>query len=142
MKGKILNFDVQASRGAIAGDDGNRYNFSGSEWKSEGFPKTGMEVDFAVNDGEALEIYLYSESVSDKKDNTLGIVSLASGIAGVLLAFCCPYIDIVLGITAVVCGFLAYNKKQDYAVAGIVLGALAIIIGIIVTIIGFGLMLL
>ena len=34
MKGKILDFQVQSSSGAISGEDGKRYNFQASEWKA------------------------------------------------------------------------------------------------------------
>lgn len=58
MKGKILDFNLQASEGVISGEDGNRYTFSTKEWKStEVNPKNGLEVDFVGEDGVASGIY-------------------------------------------------------------------------------------
>lgn len=39
MKGKILDYNIQESTGIISGDDGQRYSFSNSEWKSSESPK-------------------------------------------------------------------------------------------------------
>ena len=33
MRGFILNFIIQTNTGYISGDDGQRYEFSGDEWK-------------------------------------------------------------------------------------------------------------
>ncbi len=72
----------------------------------------------------------------DSSNNTLGIISLVSGIIGVLLFLCCSYISVVLGIVALICGILAYQQKQQYALAGIILGAVSIVLGIIFVIVG------
>ncbi len=70
------------------------------------------------------------------KNNTLGVISLVAGIAGVLLFICCSYISIILGVVALICGILGKQQEQEYALAGIVLGAVAIVLGIIFTIVG------
>ncbi len=70
------------------------------------------------------------------KNHTLGVISLISGILGVLLVFCCPYVPIVLGLVALVCGILARQQQQNYALAGIILGAIVIVFGIIFAIVG------
>ncbi len=72
----------------------------------------------------------------EAKNNTLGIISLVSGIVGVLLFVCCSYISVVLGIVALICGILGYQQKQQYALAGIILGAISIVLGIIFIIVG------
>ncbi len=72
----------------------------------------------------------------EASNNTLGIISLVAGIVGVLLFFCCSYISVVLGILALVCGILGYQQKQQYALAGIILGAVSIVLGIIFIILG------
>ncbi|MGM0688644.1 MAG: DUF4190 domain-containing protein [Bacillota bacterium] len=69
-------------------------------------------------------------------NNTLGTVSLVTGILGVLLFFCCPYISVILGLTALVCGILGWQQQQKYALAGIILGVAATALGIIFAIIG------
>src|ERR1700692_1470171 len=52
MRGIILNFLVRDSVGLISGDDGARYDFSSTEWMSDGFPVVGTTVDF-INEGNA-----------------------------------------------------------------------------------------
>ncbi|MBH5321524.1 hypothetical protein [Aurantiacibacter sediminis] len=56
MQGQVLGFS--GADGAITGDDGKRYKFTRSEWKSERDPRGGERVDFIENaDGTAGEIY-------------------------------------------------------------------------------------
>ena len=69
-------------------------------------------------------------------NNTLGTISLVSGILGVLFFFCCPYMSVILGIAALVCGILGYQQQQKYALAGIILGAIATVLGVIFAIVG------
>ncbi len=80
---------------------------------------------------------LDAEVVNQGPDNhTLGIVALVTGILALVLSFCCPYIDIVLAIVAIVCGVLGYREGQNYSLAGIILGAAAILISVLMMIIG------
>ncbi|PLX51295.1 MAG: hypothetical protein C0613_00690 [Desulfobulbaceae bacterium] len=58
MKGKILDYTVQTNQGVIAGDDGNRYKFVGSEWKASTLPTVGANVDFEVHGQDAIGIYV------------------------------------------------------------------------------------
>lgn len=60
MKGKILDYTVQINEGIISGDDGNRYKFSGTEWKAVTPPMAGACVDFEVSDQTAHGVYLVS----------------------------------------------------------------------------------
>ncbi len=69
-------------------------------------------------------------------NNTLGLVAMILGIFGLAFSFCCLFMAILPGIAALVCGIIAKNKGQRYATAGIILGAITIIIGIVLTIIG------
>lgn len=64
MKGKILDYNFQDSKGIISGDDGNRYYFENSEWKGSVNPKIGQVVDFEINGQNAKGIYLVKTSVS------------------------------------------------------------------------------
>ncbi len=58
MKGKVLDFSVSTNQGVISADDGERYNFVNTEWKSSQInPEQGIEVDFAIEDGNATAIY-------------------------------------------------------------------------------------
>lgn len=58
MKGQVLDFSIQTNSGIILGEDHNRYNFSGSEWRDAKAPSRGDHVDF-VSDGRgnAQQIY-------------------------------------------------------------------------------------
>lgn len=65
------------------------------------------------------------------QDQTLGIVSLISGVVGLL---CCAWLGIILGPVALITGFMQMNKvKQDptrfggngLAIAGMIVGGLA-----------------
>jgi hypothetical protein len=56
MKGTVLGAD--AVSGTISGDDGKRYKFALSEWKSDRTPYAGDEVDFEIaDDGRAIEVF-------------------------------------------------------------------------------------
>ena len=57
MNGQILDYSPQTNSGLIAGDDGNRYNFVGAEWKDQAIPNRGMRVDFEAQGSDAVGIY-------------------------------------------------------------------------------------
>lgn len=57
MKGQILDFSIQINEGLISGADGERYTFSGSEWKGDVLPNSGMWVDFATQGTKATGVY-------------------------------------------------------------------------------------
>ena len=63
MKGKILDYSIQNSSGIISGEDGNRYEFSNSDWKSDKAPKVNQCVDFEAEEKNAKGIYLESSSL-------------------------------------------------------------------------------
>ena len=50
MKGQILDFSIQTNTGIISGEDQNRYQFSGADWRDARPPARGDYVDF-VSDG-------------------------------------------------------------------------------------------
>lgn len=84
MKGKILDFNIQSSSGVISGNDGNRYNFTSSEWKSDKSPATNQVVDFSVDGGNATSIYLESSSVSGEKSKIVaGLLAFFLGGLGI-----------------------------------------------------------
>ena len=63
MKGTLLDFNIQLNEGAIIGQDGKRYSFSGTEWKEQVSPAQGQQVDFLVNEfNQATVIYLAAYS--------------------------------------------------------------------------------
>ncbi len=58
MKGQILDFSIQTNTGIISGEDQNRYNFTGAEWRGQRPPARGDRVDFDVdNTGSAIQIF-------------------------------------------------------------------------------------
>ncbi len=57
VQGYVLDYSVQAGVGVITADDGNRYEFAGTEWRDSSFPLRGSRVDFDVRDGVAVAVY-------------------------------------------------------------------------------------
>lgn len=59
MKGQILGYDKHSQTGVISADNGQRYNFNISEWKTLDEPKVGMFIDFVEQNTEAKDIYVH-----------------------------------------------------------------------------------
>ena len=58
MQGTILDYATQSNTGVISGDDQQRYNFSGAEWRGQRAPSRGDRVDFTVDaSGNATQIF-------------------------------------------------------------------------------------
>lgn len=81
MEGSVLHFDSTARKGLIRGEDGERYDFEISDWKSNTSPYLGAKVDFITNGDSAAEIYLVrgagalvsiGERMSEFKGSELG----------------------------------------------------------------------
>ena len=85
MKGKILDFSVQSNSGAISGEDGERYNFDGSDWNGDSPPTRGMSVDFSVENNQAKEVYLAvsNATASGKNKTTAGLLAIFLGGWGI-----------------------------------------------------------
>ena len=58
MTGKILDYSIADSKGIISAEDGNRYEFINSEWKSDKAPQVNQVVDFVIEEKQAKGIYL------------------------------------------------------------------------------------
>ncbi|MBQ0760183.1 MAG: TM2 domain-containing membrane protein YozV [Zhongshania sp.] len=119
MKGKVLDFNTATSQGVIAGEDGKRYNFAGSEWKSEGNAGAGLTVDFVATGENATQLYI---------DKNIATAS-SKKIAAALLAF-------FFGAFGVHKFYLGYNKQGvimllTFLFGFILLGLPSIAIGII-----------
>ncbi|NOQ30848.1 MAG: hypothetical protein GQ570_06970 [Helicobacteraceae bacterium] len=65
MKGTILDYSIQSSSGIISADDGNRYDFNNSEWKSDIAPSKNQKVDFEIDEKDAIGIYVESSQQFD-----------------------------------------------------------------------------
>jgi hypothetical protein len=57
MKGKILGFTASSGTGTITGEDGRRYGFAATEWRSDKPAVAGLAVDFELRGEEAVGIY-------------------------------------------------------------------------------------
>jgi len=57
MQGSVIGFDPASNRGAIGGQDGNRYEFVRGEWRARAEPVAGMAVDFAADGARASAIF-------------------------------------------------------------------------------------
>lgn len=59
MQGTVLDYSVQSNTGIISGDDQQRYNFMGNDWRGQGAPIRGQRVDFEImQNSHAANIYL------------------------------------------------------------------------------------
>ena len=78
MDGKILDYDFDRHIGVISASDGQRYSFTGGEFKSKsGPPRAGMHVDFdPVEGGVAIGVYpdASHNSVVGRKDKIVAAV--------------------------------------------------------------------
>ncbi|WP_375398220.1 hypothetical protein [uncultured Sphingomonas sp.] len=57
MKGKILGFTAAAGTGVITGENGERFSFAATQWRSDKPIAPGMTVDFDAREGVATEVY-------------------------------------------------------------------------------------
>ena len=80
MKGVILDFSVQHNAGVISGDDQNRYNFNGSDWRGQNSPQRGDKVDFGIGtEGQATDIKIASERILNLKNRLNKILAKNTG---------------------------------------------------------------
>ncbi|MDX2110587.1 MAG: TM2 domain-containing protein [Verrucomicrobiota bacterium] len=78
MKGTILDYSVRENKGVITGDNGERYNFSGEQWKAPATPLRGQRVDFVAKESDmAVEVYLQigsTPSSTTEKDKITAVL--------------------------------------------------------------------
>ncbi|ATG46396.1 TM2 domain-containing protein [Celeribacter ethanolicus] len=88
MRGTILNFDAQTSTGLISGEDGQRYDFSGTD-VAERFERVrdGVTVDFQTSDSRATSIYPVitqsSGQIGNKNKIVAGLLAIFLGGLGI-----------------------------------------------------------
>ena len=87
MKGKILDYNIQESKGIISGDDGQRYSFENKDWKASELPKVNQIVDFEVDELNAFEIYLVKQSSYNSILQKLDLSYVGQFMLGVILYF-------------------------------------------------------
>ena len=86
MQGTVLKFDKQTSSGLIAASDGNRYEFKGENVQSNfDALKTGVLVDFQIDDNNAVQIYLLnvSKGNDEKSKIVAGLLAIFLGGLGI-----------------------------------------------------------
>ena len=87
MKGQVLEFSIQRNAGIISGDDGQRYTFTGAEWKESRPPSAGSYVDFATEEGssEASGIYLLRGAAGSLSPGSDTSSRMVAGLLALLL---------------------------------------------------------
>lgn len=144
MQGEILDYSIQIGEGVISGDDGNRYTFTGGEWKERALPERGMWVDFEVRNNAALAIYwleggaVGSSSRSKVATGLLAIFLGGLGIHKFYLGYIGPGLFILalwtLGFSMIfIAGFfwLGFGAPAIGILIWLFLGLIALIEGII-----------
>ena len=78
-----------------------------------------------------------SYSTTAPPSNTLALVSMILGIAGIILNCCCWPLSVALGIAAIITGIIGLNKVKNgtgsgkgMALAGLICGIVGIVLGI------------
>ncbi len=157
MKGKILDYNIQESKGVISGDDGQRYSFENKDWKASELPKVNQIVDFEIDEEYAKKIYIlqsesalqHKEGISISFENKIGIgicvfliltyfivpirnIIVSDGWFGSKIGSQYSLINHDFGIFAliatIICGYLFFsNAKKSY------IETTTAIVGILVT---------
>ncbi|ENM5776485.1 TM2 domain-containing protein [Vibrio mimicus] len=131
MKGTIIDFNESQQAGLISGENGIRYPLDICEWKGNQIPKSGMIVDFSIENEEAKAVYLIPTNGSSSKKIAAALLAFFFGAFGahkfylgytkqgiiMLLAFLFGFVllglpSIVIGIIAFV-EFIIYLTKSD-----------------------------
>lgn len=85
-----------------------------------------------------------TDDPQSNKANTLQIVSLICGIAGIVFGCCTGYIGIVLGIAGLICAILGNKQgKSGIGTGGLICSIVALVISVIIlvlAVIGFGIL--
>ena len=107
MKGKILDYNIQESKGVISGDDGQRYNFENKDWKGSELPKVNQVVNFEIDEYGAKDIYLLENQ--DKDIDSLkvnhnevkkGAIFAAIG-SGIMILSLIPILEAIIFVGAI-----------------------------------------
>lgn len=139
MQGNILEYNLQNSTGIISGDDGKRYTFKNTEWKSSDIhPAQGIKVDFSLEGDNATAIYATTTSQNNQtvlkaqQSAGLAVVSLVFGIIGFISSW---FLLGIPSLIAVITGHMARSKiarsqgelgGEGLALAGLILGYIVI----------------
>jgi TM2 domain-containing membrane protein YozV len=84
MRGRVLSYDETTGAGLISGYDGQRYPFApGAVQGGAARPLAGSEVDFELQDGAAVGVYVVAPSSSDKNRLVAALLALFVGHWGI-----------------------------------------------------------
>jgi hypothetical protein len=72
VEGKILDYNSQSRQGLIRGNDGNRYEFSADEYRSQAEIRIGQAVDFEVDGKRAVGVYLLMNKLTQTAGSLVG----------------------------------------------------------------------
>ena len=131
MRGRLLAFDFRTGTGEISGEDGERYRFSDSEWKTPGRPRLGQGVDFRAEGDRALAIYGFAQTEvlsGDKSKIVAALLAFFFGALGIhkfylgkngagIIMLCCTLFGIILlFLPTLIVGIIAFIEFFIYMV--------------------------
>lgn len=145
MKGEVLDFSLQNNSGIITTEDGTRFEFINSKWKSpNSFPKKGETVDFIANGESAIEIYSTQEQQAVSTDKNIIIktaqtssAAVASMIFGIIGFFLDWWLFAIPSIIAIITGHIAKSNiaRSDGMLSGNGIATVGLILGYLVTLV-------
>jgi hypothetical protein len=140
MRGTILGFDAASGTGAITDATGGRLKFGRDAWRSPGEPVPGRAVDFEVEGGEAVDIFLvpggsglgFGGDDPARSAMTAGIISLSCA----LISFVIHPLGILTLLVAVGFGIKGKNLGRDLpdrtayylSIAGLLIAGLQLLV--------------
>lgn len=99
--------------------------------------------------GVSTDVYQDQQAqVEGMGKSSTAVVSLVFGILALVLNFCCGIFGLVFGLVAIATGIVTLNAKEarsgdrTMAITGIVLGAIAMLLWVLLLILGFGMSML
>lgn len=125
MRGKILDFSIQESKGIILAENGERFNFVTAEWKGTKSPSVNQVVDFSINNKMAEAIYSVTGE-SSKSKIVAGILALFLGgfgihkfylgctLSGIIMLVIFLLGFILFGIPSFIIGIIAFIEALIY----------------------------
>ncbi len=116
MQGKILDYNNEFKSGLIRGEDGNKYRFSIDDYKSDGSPKVGADVDFEPNVDKAVEVYVLNQktvrvSVIQSKPTPVINPETQKNVARIVKKMAIWIVVIIIGIATIVT-LVDYVERQ------------------------------
>ncbi len=135
MKGRLLDFSIQTNSGIISGDDGNRYTFTGDQWKENTTPERGTYVDFEIRDTEALGVYRALGAPAGGSGSLSG--SRGQNIEGEKDRVAAGVLGILLGGLGIHKFYLGYTKEGIIHLVVFFVGMIPLFMGtLVISVIG------